>query len=680
MQSSPKLENTPPIARQTPLRGAFVDLVPVQLWTARPNGALEWVSERSCRETGVAEAELMARGWFAFFHPDDQRRARERWGLAVTNAVDFEVEARISDGAGGFVAYLVRAVPERDARGAVARWCGVNTRLGDAPDGASSGDRRTLSGVEARRAASTWPPPPEPVSGTVLTAPRSATFRMHEQLVAALGAAPAPVCLLEGPGHVVRFANAAYLRLTGRPMSEVIDAPAGVPFVGVDALAYQHLLDDVLAVGERRLQLEVCVGTRPDENGQPIELLADLAHEPVFDATGRAVGMLVLASDVTDAVLARRRANQAMVHLEKLFRQREDSLAYAATEAGARADWSMILCDRLRAAVAASSSTASSSTALYELIDALMAGAGSDAPRELASEPFDLASVIDDAIDDVRAAAQARDVGITAGIDPTCGQFVGDPRRMHEVVWILANHAIASTPSTGRVALQLGRAGNQIELRVKANATGIVERDAGKGGASSPAASSDAWQLPLARHLVEAHHGTTRADVALGGGAARVVSFPVKATRHLDTLSLDEASLTALEDAALHGLPILVVDDDADVLDLVASVLTSRGAVVETAGSAEEALRALDVRRPALLIADIGMPEIDGTELIRRVRRKYAPEELPAIALTANAQDSVRRAVLESGFQRFLVKPANPATLLLFASELAIRSDPELSD
>ena len=118
--------------------------------------------------------------------------------------------------------------------------------------------------------------------------------------------------------------------------------------------------------------------------------------------------------------------------------------------------------------------------------------------------------------------------------------------------------------------------------------------------------------------------------------------------------------------ADLAGLSVLVVDDEPDSLELVQQVLADTRITVLTATSAQEALRSVERHRPDLLISDIGMPLMDGFELIRQVRelRDRQAACVPAIALTAFSRREDQQRALEAGFDEYLAKPLRPAVLV----------------
>jgi CheY-like chemotaxis protein len=116
----------------------------------------------------------------------------------------------------------------------------------------------------------------------------------------------------------------------------------------------------------------------------------------------------------------------------------------------------------------------------------------------------------------------------------------------------------------------------------------------------------------------------------------------------------------------LQGLRILVVDDEADMRDLAVTILEQAGAQVQTAASAMEALNLIEPFQPRVLVSDIGMPEVDGYELMRQLQRRSSQglESLTAIALTAYATEQDQQQALAAGYQRHFAKPIEPEVLV----------------
>jgi CheY-like chemotaxis protein len=130
----------------------------------------------------------------------------------------------------------------------------------------------------------------------------------------------------------------------------------------------------------------------------------------------------------------------------------------------------------------------------------------------------------------------------------------------------------------------------------------------------------------------------------------------------------------ALELLTLPDISVLVVDDDSDALGLVREILESAGARVRTATSARSALASIEESVPDVMVSDLGMPGMDGYELIRRIRQMEAPaRELPTAALTAYARSEDRAKALQVGFEMHLSKPIDPSELIAAVASLARR-------
>jgi CheY-like chemotaxis protein len=193
--------------------------------------------------------------------------------------------------------------------------------------------------------------------------------------------------------------------------------------------------------------------------------------------------------------------------------------------------------------------------------------------------------------------------------------------------------------------------------------------------------------LSIVRHLVEAHGGFVHAfSAGPGQGSSFTVDLPLPAAANAGgreethaARQSDEAKAeaeTAQQGEApppLFGVRVLVVEDDRDTLDLMTVFLRRNGAQVTPAPSAEDALEALGRAVPDVIVSDVGMPGVDGYELMRRVRA-LSPEaggQVPAVALTAYASDADRVQAMRAGFHRHLAKPVDPPELLEVVADLA---------
>jgi len=292
------------------------------------------------------------------------------------------------------------------------------------------------------------------------------------------------------------------------------------------------------------------------------------------------------------------------------------------------------------------------------------------------------APIIEAGVEAMRPAADAKGIQVNMTLDPTAGAITGDPDRLQQVVWNLVSNAIKFTPRGGVVEVGLHRLGSLVEFAVRDTGAGIKPEfipfvfDRFRQADSSSTRKQGGLGLGLAivRHLVELHGGTVHAESeGAGKGAAFIVRIPLSARAtqsdedrdHLLT-TLDAVTLD--NPPPLDGLRVLIVDDETGVRELVSAILSKCDADVRTASSADEALLILGRSqwRPEVLIADIGMPDADGYELMRQVRT-LPPESggrVPAVALTAHARAEDRMKALAAGFQMHVPKPVEPAELL----------------
>lgn len=305
---------------------------------------------------------------------------------------------------------------------------------------------------------------------------------------------------------------------------------------------------------------------------------------------------------------------------------------------------------------------------------------------------LNLASVIEAALETVRLAAEAKDIQIKTILNSNVGKVSGDSGRLQQVVWNLLNNAVKFTPMGGSIEVSLEEVESYAQIQVKDTGKGIkseflpylFEYFRQEDSKTTRKFGGLGLGLAIVRHLTELHGGIVFADsLGEGLGATFTVRLPLfKGSQEEDTVRRrhgeeeSETSLTSLyTDSPLLGLRILVVDDEADMRELVCAVLEQAGAAVKVTASAAEALLALEQFKPEVLVSDIGMPNIDGYMLIRQIRSRL-PEQsshIPAVALTAYAGEINQQQAIAAGFQRHLSKPVEPAELIQTIATLVQR-------
>jgi PAS domain S-box-containing protein len=345
--------------------------------------------------------------------------------------------------------------------------------------------------------------------------------------------------------------------------------------------------------------------------------------------------------------------------------------------------------DELRRAVEVIERNARAQTRLIEdLLDMSRITSGQ---IRLDVQPVQPASFIEAALETVRPAAEAKGIRLEKVLDPNAGPISGDPGRLQQVIWNLLSNAIKFTEKDGKVQVVLERVNSHIEISVADTGIGIrpeflphvFDRFRQADGSTTRRHGGLGLGLAIARHLTELHGGAIWVKSAgEGRGATFTIHLPLTAVHR--GAALDERAHPGTSAQApfaiafpdLTGLTVLAVDDERDARDLIRRLLEECGARVLTAASAEQAIALVERHRPQLLLSDIGMPQADGFDLLRRVRA-LGPDrggEIPAIALTAFARPEDRTKVLRAGFRMHVAKPVEAAELCAAVANVAGRA------
>jgi PAS domain S-box-containing protein len=325
--------------------------------------------------------------------------------------------------------------------------------------------------------------------------------------------------------------------------------------------------------------------------------------------------------------------------------------------------------------------------------------------------PIDLVDTIQAAMETVGLAAEAKSIQLTLtvrgrelGEGPVPRlRIQGDAARIQQVIWNLLSNAVKFTPDHGQVAiavtaiaapsLPLGGAGAE-DVLAPAYAQ-ITVTDTGKGidpdflshvfdyfrqadSATTRQFGGLGLGLAIVKHLVELHGGYIQADSqGVNQGATFTVAFPLLSSSELPFEGSGSGHPLAAVQAqqSLAGLNLLMVDDNQDACDYVVCLLEQTGAKVTVATSAQDALICLQQTTIDVLLSDIGMPDIDGCMLLQQLRSR-PPDQggtIPAIAITAYADEASQQRVLAAGFQRHIPKPVDPQALITAIATLADR-------
>ncbi len=425
----------------------------------------------------------------------------------------------------------------------------------------------------------------------------------------------------------------------------------------------------------------------PDEVGELVRAFGDMVRR-----TGDSTAALMNSNTALRGEVEQRQRMQVerealLAREREASRLKDEFLAAVShelrTPLNAILGWTQILqarppsADTLARAIASLSRNAQAQSRVIEdLLDISRIITGK---LQLAINPIDLRDVVQTSIEVVDTVASSRQIALVASLPEQRCPVQGDPDRLRQVVWNLLSNALKFTPAGGRVEVRLERTGQQFTLTVADTGVGIppaflahvFERFRQADGSTTREQGGLGLGLAIVKELTDLHGGTVRAESdGPGRGARFIIELPVAAAGQ----PMKAASLLD-EDTGprLDGLRVLVVDDNADAVDVLALALERAGASVSAECSGEAAVTAWSSARFDVLVCDLGMPGMDGFEVLRRIRAidSAAGRATRALAVTAYASDDYRARCLQAGFHGHLSKPYTIVDVLRAVAETA---------
>jgi PAS domain S-box-containing protein len=425
---------------------------------------------------------------------------------------------------------------------------------------------------------------------------------------------------------------------------------------------------------------------------------ANVIVTAVHDAEGRLLGFGKITRDLTlrreaeetDRRLVREQAARAAAQdvaerAEDANRIKDEFLATVShelrTPLNAIVGWAALLRDRpLEPSVAKAIEVIDrNAQAQVKIVDDIL-----DVSRiitgklRLELKPTDVLAVAKQGIEVVRPSAAAKSIAISCEQIGPLNPVLADPERLQQVAWNLLSNAIKFTERGGTVNVRVECQGANVLLSVSDTGRGIepdflpfvFERFKQADSSSTRRFGGLGLGLAIVRHLIELHGGSVAAvSGGLGLGSTFSVSIPsVAVAAHVPAVESETAAAEVRSSGALAGLRVLIVEDDPDGRELVATVLRRAGALTETASSAAEGFAAVQRVRPDVLVSDIGMAVEDGYSFVRRLQAMHAADGgIPSVALTAYSRAEDRSAALAAGFTTHIAKPVNYAELVAMA-------------
>ncbi len=647
----------------------MAEAMPQKIFTATPAGEIDYFNSRWMEFTGLTFEQIKNWGWTQFIHPDDVGENIRLWQHSIDTGEPIEFEHRFRRADGVYRWHLSRAHCMVQEDGSRVMWIGSNTDIHDVKEA----EEELRAGKDYLR--------------TVLDSSAGGFYGVDRD-------------------GATTICNSAFLHMLGFTREEDV--------IGKN-------LHDVIhhsrADGSPYTR-ETCPILRTARTGEP----GHVADEQFFRLDGSSVsveywsvpifrqgelkGAVTTFVDISarkelesdrEAILVREQAArgeaEAANHSKDVFLA---TLSHEVrTPLNAILGWAAVLrakrssAEELREGLEVIERNCRVQAQLID--DVLDISRIVSGKLRLEMKPCDLDAVIHAALDVVRSAAVSKGVTLEATLDPAAGEAVCDGDRIQQVVWNLLSNAIKFTPSGGRVRIRLARDAAGTVIEVADDGRGIdpeflpfvFDRFRQAESTSRRRFGGLGLGLSIVKHIVEMHGGTVEVESGGdGAGSTFRVRLPLAPSTPASSDGAGDRPRGGLSPdsngaaASLDGLNVLVVDDEPDARRLMSKVLAGAGAHVTVAENAAEALRALANRdaRTHILISDLGMPNEDGFDLIRHVRDLgYTAEELPAVALSAFANESYARHALAAGFQVHVPKPVAPRDLIRAVARLVGR-------
>ncbi|WP_342119949.1 PAS domain-containing protein [Pseudoduganella sp. OTU4001] len=641
--------------------------IPQLAWIANSDGSMVWYNERWQEYTGMSGKDMLDGRWQEVYPPEVLPAIVSHWNESVQSGKPFEMEYPIRARDGRFRWFLTRANPMRDARGQLLRWFGTATDVDQV--------KRVQEQLRDE--------------STILELLNStgAALVQHHSLQAMLQEVTDAATRISG----ARFGAFFYHGLRADGQRQPMHTIAGGPPEDFERLPHPQVRSG-MAVPVLARAGEV-VGTlffgHPEEhmfNERTERIVAGIAAQAgIAIDNARMVEAAQRAAEERKVLLDRER--YARAEAERSSQMKDEFLATLShelrTPLTAILGWSQVLRRGNRSPeeqVRGLETIERNARAQAQLIEDLLDMGRITSGKVMLDMKLLLpASVVDAALEAVRPAAEAKGIRLERDFAAT-GHVAADANRLQQVVWNLLTNALKFTPRGGTVRASIWAYEGHAVITVTDSGIGIrpeflphvFERFRQADASTTRRHGGLGLGLSIVKHLVEQHGGTvSAASEGEGTGASFSVRLPLasgelRAQRMHSPPRSDKMPLPDMGLRDLGGLQVLLVDDEADARDLISRILRDCNCQVQSAGTAAEALALARAGRFDLLLSDIGMPDVDGFELLSRIRALGPARggSLPAIALTAFARPEDRLRALESGFLDHVPKPIEPSELI----------------
>jgi PAS domain S-box-containing protein len=483
--------------------------------------------------------------------------------------------------------------------------------------------------------------------------------------------APVGAAVMLGENLVYHLVNSIYAEVSGRPAEEMVNKPFVEVYPELQGSPVHEKFKEVYRSGEPYVGAPTLVQIH--RNGGALDdRYFTYNLSPLRTLTGQVFGLMVIAVDITTEVESRSHVERLNVELEAGARAKDEFLAMLAHELrnplapiGAAAELLQIMTldeKRVRQTSQVISRQVRHMTALVDdLLDVSRLTRGL---VDLELAPLDIRHIVADAVEQVTPLIRARRHHLALRLPPDSTKVSGDRKRLIQVVANILNNAAKYTPEGGNIVLSVAVQAAHVAIEVEDNGIGMEPGLASRAfdlfaqAERTPDRSSGGLGLGLAlvKSLTELHGGWVSCQSpGLGQGSTFSIYLPRQMENQAEP-DRPHGERTIQEAAPLR---ILVVDDNEDAASMIAMLLDTLGHQVTVEHSSRKALERARQATPQVCILDIGLPEMDGFELAKRLRAQPETANALLIAVTGYGQDQDRKQTRAAGFDHHLVKPVD---------------------
>jgi PAS domain S-box-containing protein len=619
----------------------MADSIPQIVWIVDENGRAIYFNKQWSAYVGVSpEGNPPESSIDDFVHPDDRAYTKRAWNRAINEGLPYSVEHRLRSASGAYRWFLVRAESYRDPESGQVIWFGTSTDVHD----------RKLA--EAR-----------------LTA-------REEQLQLAIDAADIgewDVDMVSGtlfwpPSVKAMFGISANSPITLQDF-----------FDGVNPEDREKTFASFANTADPKLRSQYEAEYRTI--GKEDQLIRWVAAKGrgLFNESGECIRIIGTAMDVTSRKASENALRENEERLRQVDRRKDEFLAMLAHELrnplapiSAAAEFlQMTKLDEKR--VQRTSQIISRQVQhMTSLVDDLL-----DVSRvtrglvELQNVTLDINQIVAEAVEQVTPLIRAKRHHLELCLTPDATTLHGDRKRLVQVLANVLNNAAKYTHEGGKIQLRTDVHDAQVFIEVSDNGIGMepdliaraFDLFAQAERSSDRSLGGLGLGLALVKSLIGLHHGTVGCESAgIGKGSKFTIRLPLLSTQ-ADQQGRDESNIR--QTFSTQNLRIMVVDDNVDAATLLAMLLDASGHQVSVEHGAKAALKRASEIKPDVYILDIGLPDMDGIELAKRLRQLPAASCALLIAATGYGQENDRKQAEAAGFDHHLVKPIDIKQLFL---------------